>query len=74
MASSGVPPPNATRPPPPPPPPRGGRGGILVWLGLGAVAAGTPLYPCSPLSNPLPIPSNSLSSACYKLSRHYFLQ
>jgi len=43
MASaSGVPPPGATpRPPPPPPPPRGGRGGLLVWLGLGVVAAGT---------------------------------
>ena len=47
MASSGpVPPPppgTAPRPPPPQPStPRGGRGGFLLWLGVGVVAAGTP--------------------------------
>ena len=49
MASSGpVPtPPPGTAPRPPPPPPRGGRGGLLVWLGLGVVAAGTHPNPSS---------------------------
>ena len=54
MASAPPPPPphaGSTARPPPPPLPRGGRGGLLVWLGLGAVAAGT--------YSPIPLPSSS---------------
>src|SRR5271170_1367430 len=54
MASPGPmpPPPGTAARPPPPPPPRGGRGGLLVWLGLGVVAAGIP--PSHPISIPNP--------------------
>lgn len=41
MASPNPPPPPGAGGPRMPPPPRGGKNNMLLWIGLGAVAAGT---------------------------------
>jgi hypothetical protein len=58
------PPPGTTRPIHPPPP-RGGRGGLLVWLGLGAAVAGTiPIPPISFFTYALSINTSKESMCC----------